>query len=569
MGLFGFGNKNRAKSQATNQGTEWQQVQNRGSNQEAGWQQVQDAQFAGNMAYKAPELRGGVVGGGEMPKDEAERREQLNNERRRRKIAAVLLVGAQGQGPEQRRRMGEIINTHDVGVDETQYNRAIDLMASGVVGRKQAQEMIASIQRPADRDGAETVFRRMSTVDEQGGNAEEVKHMRRILGNFSDTGFQGYRETSAESVKTFLRRFPDAMSFDAASEGFLEAIHNRNNPPEKIRSYYEAMNKFKGLMYGNEQKYLEQFKVMEVQAVERRNQRAQRTNEDWAVLAKPARRETSSDREALQRRAEMERQREQLVKGSAERQVSKATVRQQGGQVSRGDIFRNANLERENSEDACLSLPEQGVFAVFDGAGGVQNGRAASRMARDAFLKGRPNEVKNATQLARMMEAMNGAVQETGGITTGIVAKVNKHANGRKYLSYASVGDSRLYVLHKNGQIELGTSDEGFRNRVWNMLGMTKNDVESARWNMGVSDTEHICLQHRDVWLEDGDRVILCSDGISGDNPPEPEKGRKGDLLSNQEIARLASAPTAEQAAENLLLGAKKIDDRSAVVFDV
>ena len=551
MKLFGFGNKNKVRNQTSGQGAEWQ---------------MEGVKFAGEQTQNR------ITGGGEMVESEAERQERLTGERQRRKITAAIFAGMEDQSSNRQRRMAEIISTHDVNVGQEQYETMIEMMASGVVGKRHGREVISMIQRPADKYGSQEIFRRMDTIDTQRDNVEEVKHMKRILGNFSSAGFRGYRETSARSIDEFLQRFPDAMSFDEASEDFLDSINNRKNPPETIRSYHESMKRFKALMYGNEQKYLDQFKVMERQAMERRR--------EWGVKGQGRGNEAASEQKRTVA-SERELQREQLVTSFAEKQVARGTVRENGGTLRRRDLLRageqkrtrheiDSMLESEASEDACVSLPERGVFGLFDGAGGEKNGRAASRMARDAFIEGRPDATRNSVQLAQMMETMNRKVCETGGITTGVVAKVNMDQNGRKYLSYASVGDSRLYILHRNGQISLETRDEGERNRVWNMLGMRKDQMEFARIQMGVQDRENVCLQHNDVWLSEGDRVIMCSDGISGDNPPE--NGKPGDLLSDGEIKFLADrskAPTAEDAAENLLVGAKKIDDRSVIVFDV
>ncbi len=527
MGLFGFGNNRnivRNNAPASEQGAEWQ---------------FQGVEFRGSQAQtvvrkEAYQEQGEVV--------------QKDDERRRRKITAAILTGLYDQTPERARKMGEIISTHDARVSTEQYDALIGMMAKGQVGRSQGREVIAAIQRPIDAFGPAEVFRRIEMVGSQRRNADETKHIKRILGSFSGAGFNGYNQTSEKDILTFLRQFPDAMSFDHASEDFLNSINNGKNSPQKVRDYYDSMNKFKDLMYGNEQKYLNQYKAME--------------------------------RQAIRRKAELEKQRERLVIGHSEKQVAKNTVKARQGMLRRAELLKpGASRQSEYeidliaesgwSEDACLSLPEQGVFALFDGAGGVQNGKAASRKAREVFASGRPEQVRNATQLARMMETMNEEVQKVGGVTTGVLAKVNQDKHGNKYLSYASVGDSRLYILHKNGRLDSWTKDEGVRNRIWNALGISSEEMQYSREVMGVANKKDICLQYRDVLLNDGDRVIMCSDGITGDNPPEPELGRKGDLLSDQEVKSLASAPTAEEAAENLLVGAKKIDDRSVIVFDV
>lgn len=548
MGLFGFGNKNkvnRAPAQPQ-QGAEWQAVQQMQYAGDLG--RERQAKMRNRVANAMGKVANMVAGGGEVQESEVEKKQRLEGERQRRKLAATMLTGIFYQGPDRGQRMESLISAHDVKINNEQYNSLVDMMAKGQVGRTQGQEVISMIRRPVDQYGVSDVFARLNAVDQRTGNTEKTKHMRRILGNFSDTGFDRYNETNASSVAVFLNRFPDAMSFDVEADRFLRSINNPQNSPQKVASYFEAMTDFKRLMYGKEQEYMDQFKVMEQQA---------------AV-----------------RKTELERQKERLVATYSEKQLSKMTVKQRRGRVTKAEILQKGEKrtdarqielerEREDSEDVSVALPEQGVFGVFDGAGGMGNGGEASRAARSAFLRQNPGQVTNAMQLAQMMETINGEVQKTGGMSTAIVAKVNRTEDGRKYLSYASVGDSRLYILGKNGEIRQMTRDEGERNVVWNILGMDKKDLKNVRQTVGVADTERVCLQYQDVWLNEGDRVIMCSDGITGDNSPDPEKGRPGDLLTDQEVRNLASTRTTEQAAENLLLGAKKIDDRTVQVFDV
>ena len=59
-----------------------------------------------------------------------------------------------------------------------------------------------------------------------------------------------------------------------------------------------------------------------------------------------------------------------------------------------------------------------------------------------------------------------------------------------------------------------------------------------------------------------GDRIVFCSDGITGDYEP--------DLISNDEVASVVErAKTAEQAARDLIAISTKIDDSTAMVVEV
>ena len=487
----------------------------------------------------------------ENKETEAEKQVRLDGERRRRVLAAAILTGIYDQTAERQQKINNLINAYDVKIKEEQYESLIDMMAKGQVGRSQGQEVISMIQRPIDQFGVTDIFARLNTVAQQYGGAIKVRRMKGILGNFSDTGFDRYMETNSSSVAVFLNRFPDAMSFDIEADRFLRSINNPNNSPQTVGEYYEAMTDFKILMYGEEQKFLDQYKVMEQQAT--------------------------------RRRAEFDRWKVALVSTYAEKQLSKFTVKKYKGEILKAQLLKedeepdpkfahkmiDMKQEIEDSEDVTIALPEEGVFALFDGAGRTGNGREASRAARSAVMKAEPWKMMSAVQFAQMLEDVNEEVIKTGGMSTVVIAKVSKGEGGREYLSFASIGDSRLYIIGKDGVMRQMTQDEGEGTTVWNILGVGAKDRQQIRETLGIADTERICLQYQDVWLNDGDRVIICSDGINGDDEPEPEKGKKGDIMPIEQMKQLASTRTTEQAAENLLLAAREIDDRTVIVFDV
>ena len=481
-----------------------------------------------------------------------EEQEKLEGERLRRKIAATILTGIYDKTPERVAKMQGLITAQDVKIKNEQYESLIDMMAKGQVGREQGRELILMIQKPIDQYGVSEVFARLNSVSPERGGATKVTRLKRILGNFSDTGFERYYDVNASSVATFFSQFPDAMSFDEEADKFLRSVNNPQNPPEVVAEYYEAMTDFKNIMFGSEQKYLDQYKVMEQQAERRRE--------------------------------ELIRQKGELVSTAAVRQVSKVTLKDLGKkeELRKDDVSE----EREESEDVYTSLPKEGVFGIFDGAGSTGDGRTAALAAKKAFEKQKPGESHSAEELAKMMELMDAEVAKTGGMSTAIVAKVNRgdgeDAPGvatmenaategeirgpREFLSYASVGDLRLYVVHRNGAVDLLTQDEGEENTVWNILGLDEDDRRQVREHIGIDPEGPICVQFQDVWLEDGDRVILCSDGVTGDKPEKD--GKPGDLMTAEEIGKLASTRTTDQAADGLIRAAKKIDDRTIIVFD-
>ena len=75
-----------------------------------------------------------------------------------------------------------------------------------------------------------------------------------------------------------------------------------------------------------------------------------------------------------------------------------------------------------------------------------------------------------------------------------------------------------------------------------------------------IGDPRCIIKQFGDIPLNTGDRFLLCSDGITGDKPEE--------MMSGVQIAAIMRASKNDfEAAHNLMMTAKKNDDRTAVVF--
>ena len=199
------------------------------------------------------------------------------------------------------------------------------------------------------------------------------------------------------------------------------------------------------------------------------------------------------------------------------------------------------------NEDAYYSDPANGLLAVFDGAGGVAGGARASNTAvhimRQMIAEKAP---ANPRDLANIMYTASMAIEKdpTAGISTGLVGKILDQ-DGRKKLICASVGDSRAYIV-RHGKAYPLTKDEGYGNIITNALG---------RPNIKVN-------QLGEYTLNKGDRIVFCSDGVTGDF----EK----DKMLDSELADIVSqAKTAAQAAEHLTRRAKKIDDRTALVFQV
>jgi len=184
----------------------------------------------------------------------------------------------------------------------------------------------------------------------------------------------------------------------------------------------------------------------------------------------------------------------------------------------------HTGLVRPNNEDAFLVEPALGLFAVADGMGGHRAGEVASRRAledlRRYFLALDPPDPGEA--LAAAFEAVNASILAAAsanrawhGMGTTCTACLVRGTD----LWVGHIGDSRAYLVRGTGMEQL-TEDH-----TW-VLELLKNgrltDEEARRHprrNMlvralGAEPTVRVDVRHVD--LVPGDRVLLCTDGLSG-----------------------------------------------------
>lgn len=192
-----------------------------------------------------------------------------------------------------------------------------------------------------------------------------------------------------------------------------------------------------------------------------------------------------------------------------------------------------ANLASEstapNGEVCSEEIGESGMmFAVCDGMGGAAAGEVASQMAVDilveALRRGGPPGARD--DLARRLVS---AVEESGKrIFDTAQAERSKRGMGTtatvaalldKVLFLAEVGDSRAYLL-RDGELAQLTKDQSLVNQLIEAGHLTEEEAEAFEHSniilqaLGTSDSVQVDLTF--VELRKGDRLMLCSDGLSG-----------------------------------------------------
>lgn len=178
----------------------------------------------------------------------------------------------------------------------------------------------------------------------------------------------------------------------------------------------------------------------------------------------------------------------------------------------------DVGLVRQLNEDSFLDRPDLGLWVVADGMGGHSSGDVASQMlcatlAEMPYLEELSTVVDfvddNIGSVNRELVTLAQSKQRGSVIGSTVVAMVAR--NGHGVCLWA--GDSRLYRMRK-GVLTMLSEDHSF---VAESEGAASDyDAEYANIvtrAVGASDT--LCLDIDVFNLLDGDRFLLCSDGLS------------------------------------------------------
>ncbi len=198
------------------------------------------------------------------------------------------------------------------------------------------------------------------------------------------------------------------------------------------------------------------------------------------------------------------------------------------------DNFMIADLSHEkgpleDEEEVSGFVSERGVaFAVCDGMGGAAAGEVASHMAVDALfetLRG-DEPASDRDSFARRLVA---SVEEAGA-RIFLAAKKDRTRRGMgttatvaglidKVLFIGQVGDSRCYIL-RNGRLSLVTKDQSLVNQLIEAGQLTEDEALAFEHSniilQALGTTEQVAVDLTFVELRRGDRLLLCSDGLSG-----------------------------------------------------
>ncbi len=218
---------------------------------------------------------------------------------------------------------------------------------------------------------------------------------------------------------------------------------------------------------------------------------------------------------------------------------------------------------RDENEDSLLVDDHLDLFAVADGMGGHRAGEVASATALEALRA----SVASGEPIGDAIRKANAAVLEKAaqdddlsGMGTTLTAVVSRPA---REIVVGHVGDSRAYIF-RDGELRQLTADHSLVEELVRDGRLTPEQAAVHPQRaiitraLGIEPDLEVDLYERA--LETGDRVLLCSDGLT--NMVRPD-----DIAA---ILRRESHPA--RAAERLVDAANEAggdDNVTAVVLDV
>ncbi len=223
----------------------------------------------------------------------------------------------------------------------------------------------------------------------------------------------------------------------------------------------------------------------------------------------------------------------------------------------------DVGLVRGHNEDSFLLRAP--VFAVCDGMGGHAAGEVASAIAVDTIGRLAPG-VADDVLLGAAVESANTAViegAEKGIGKPGMGCTASCVLIEKNKMAVAHVGDSRVYLL-RHGTLVRVTHDHSYVEELVDSGQITADEarVHPSRSiiTRALGSDPDMYADHFSLDVYRGDRVIVCSDGLSS-------------MIPDSQIESVAvSAATPQQAADNLTaaaLTAGGADNVTVLVIDV
>ncbi|HXQ18392.1 MAG TPA: Stp1/IreP family PP2C-type Ser/Thr phosphatase [Acidimicrobiales bacterium] len=236
--------------------------------------------------------------------------------------------------------------------------------------------------------------------------------------------------------------------------------------------------------------------------------------------------------------------------------------------VLRAGTATDVGRVRNTNQDRLIA--EENLFAVADGMGGHVGGEVAAGLAVEALAAAFQQDA-SVSGLRHAVAVANGAVWHRsqhdddlrGMGTTLTAAALTVGSDGRDVLGLANVGDSRAYLL-SDGRVAQITADHSLAEEKVRQGELTEAEaaVHPHRHILtrALGVTPDVDVDLWEVHVRTGDRLLLCSDGLSNE-------------VDTPAIARILSSVRDPRRAARALVKAANDhgggDNISVVVVDV
>ncbi|OZI13277.1 protein phosphatase [Bacillaceae bacterium SAS-127] len=181
----------------------------------------------------------------------------------------------------------------------------------------------------------------------------------------------------------------------------------------------------------------------------------------------------------------------------------------------------------EDNGGVFINAANDYLAIVADGMGGHNAGDIASQLTIESMKSMWKNvdKIESATQAEQWLEStirqINERIlshasshQECNGMGTTLVAALCT----TNFCTIANIGDSRCYLLNDDGFKQV-TDDHSLVNELVKSGEITKEEAEHhPRKNVltrALGTNDHVTADYHTITFEQGDYMLLCSDGLS------------------------------------------------------
>ena len=228
----------------------------------------------------------------------------------------------------------------------------------------------------------------------------------------------------------------------------------------------------------------------------------------------------------------------------------------------------DAGKVRQNNEDSLLvgEGRDTSLFVVADGIGGFEAGEVASSIAVETLKELGPEESFDDTIQEANRRILSAARDndKLSGMGTTVVAIRFGGTDEEPAAEIAHVGDSRAYLL-RDGELRPLTEDHSLVAELVRSGDLTRAQAaEHPQKNLitrALGAEEDVEVDTIRLPVKSGDRILLCSDGLS-------------DMVSEDRISEVLSEPAQDPEAPARLLLAEALeaggtDNITLVLVDV